>query len=185
MFIHVGALAAGQHPWCGVLRSGSAPISPACGRRLAPATLSPARRPSSTCSSHHCAHLEARSCSASTCASACGARWWSFASSSAGGRSSLLAGLDALWHSGAPLLDRRCQVLCWVVYPARLLLWAGDGGAVCVILLPGGIVEACLHCSCHRGRFWDESPLVLLTTMMASMDVSILPLFTRLLTITC
>jgi hypothetical protein len=103
VFIHVGVLAAGQH-LCSAVCSGPGPppTCPACGKSLAPATLSPARWPSSTCSRHHRAHLEAPSWSASACASACGARWWSFTSTSAGARSSLLAGLDALWHSGAP-----------------------------------------------------------------------------------
>ena len=36
-------------------------------------------------------------------------------------RSSLLAGLEAPWHSGAPSPDPRCRLTCLGVYPARLL----------------------------------------------------------------
>ena len=60
------------------------------------------------------------------------------------------------------------------------LLQASGGGAVCVIFLREGVVEACLHRSGHWGRLRDEKALfilwmkilpVLLRTLLASVDV--------------
>jgi hypothetical protein len=48
---------------------------------------------------------------------------------------------------------------CLGVYPACLLARAGGGGAVCVMFLPEGVVEACPHHACHQGGLWDESPV--------------------------
>jgi hypothetical protein len=52
------------------------------------------------------------------------------------------------------------------------LLWAGGGGAVHVIFLLEGVVEASAHHAGDEQWLWDQSPRVLLSTMMASAGVS-------------
>jgi hypothetical protein len=77
-------------------------------------------------------------------------------------RSLLLAGMEAPWNGGAPSPDPRCRLCAWVSTLPGFLLRTGGDGAVYVIFLPEGAVEACLHRSGYRGRFWDENPCVLL-----------------------